>query len=372
MDKATAESRALVVAPKPPPLDLAMVNTFQALAPLFLHERGQQAIPASIKTPQQALAVMTLGAELGVGPVTAFANVAIINGVCQPMAQLMMAVTRARDPSAVFTFPSFTLEKMTVSLMRSRFAEPLEYSISLKDVPEATKRRPVWKTHPLDMLTWNAVKHVCRLGASDLIMVGGGLADDTAPESGPLAIDTLEDGGPGGPAAGATMGHHEDTAPVEAELVAEPLVQEDADAEAPAEEPDPDDIEIAVKAVLTEAGVRGLKTAPELSRWLGLDPKGHKPLRSEWFIPAKNDGVPYSVSADLAINCLGQVSQEIRRRGISTMAAVATVDPLRQLRALRETQAQGALPAKQEPAPEPEDREDPPGIEPEQEPVEAS
>ena len=108
--------------------------------------------------------------------------------------------------------------------------------------------------------------------------------------------------------------------------------------------------------------MRGLKTGKEISRWLGLDPLRDKPLRSEWFGPAVDAGVPYSVAADLAINCLGQVAQEVRR-GVSTMAAVATVDPLGQLRALRETQT-----------PAPEDRDDPPGIEPApaETPVEAS
>ncbi len=359
MTQEQAESRALVVAPRPAPMSMDMVRTFAQLAPLFI-KQGGQAIPKSITTPEQAVAVMTLGAELGIGPVTAFGHIAIINGNAQPMAQLMMAVTRARDPSANFTFPDYSLEKMTCVLTRARFAEPVSYSIGLKDVPAATKKGPVWATHPLDMLQWFVAKRVCRLGASDLILVGGGLSDDTAPESEPADAEAIQI-----------------TDVREAAAVVEP-VEEVEQAAVPAPEPDavPDDeaptLDLVVKAVLTEGGARGLKTGKEISRWLGLDPLRDKPLRSEWFGPAVDAGVPYSVAADLAINCLGQVAQEVRR-GVSTMAAVATVDPLGQLRALRETQAQAAgLPIEPAPVPVLEPEGDPGEPAPAETPVEAS
>ncbi len=336
----------IVVAPRPAPLSLDMVRTFQELAPLFIHEKGAQAIPASIKTPQQAIAVMTLGAELGVGPVTAFANIAIVNGRCEPMGKLMLGVAQARDRSVKVTYPDYSLEKMTCRLTRDRFNEPIIYSIGLEAVPAAAKKGPVWGSYPLDMLMWFVTKRAMRMGCSDLILVGG--VEDEAAEAaedsrGTVTVETVE---------------MEDGTKRAIEVERLPAVVSEAEADmhagrapavevenaAPADAGDGGIVseDLAVEMVLKAGGQLKLDS-PTICRFMGIDPESEgRPMRNQWFTPANDDGVSFEAAADLAIACMRQVANEMKG-GASGLQAVETVDPLAQLRALRATSGQGEL-----------------------------
>ena len=351
------------------PMTMETVQMMKALSTEFINLKGQ-AIPRSIQTPQMAMAIMTLGHELGIQPMTAFANIAVINGVTQPMAQLMMGVTRARDPSARFTFPKLSLEEgVTCCLMRDSFSEPICYSATLDTVPKAIQKN-VWLSHPLDMLTWYCVKRVCRLGASDLIMVGAAIPGIEVEEEAPVTVSEAprtfkqvteaaaaqlaEEVDPADMSEPLPVAHVGEAKlattppladdpvtpamppePVEAKLEPAPA-PEQAQLESAPSESTPMAAEIPEDEYATAiAGVNeALKThrlkLPGLLMRLNIANVGANPLYSGWMKPARDGGMSWVDAAVLAVSLLDQVQREIKG-GASPAQAVIVVDPQAQL-----------------------------------------
>ena len=142
------------------------------------------AVPASIDTPAKAAAVMLAGWELGLKPMTALRHVFVVNGRTEPDGSAMMGLVKAGDPTAAFIFHTYTNELCDVSLHRGgHLAARCEYTLKDAQASGQAKKKRVkdrdtnqwkeidgpWQLYVRDMLAWNAVKRVCRLGAPDLI-----------------------------------------------------------------------------------------------------------------------------------------------------------------------------------------------------------
>ena len=160
-------------------------------------------VPDTIKTPQAALAVMLAGHELGIPPFAALRTVFIVNGRTELMTQGLLALLRARDPSAEIIWHQYDAKGADVELFRNgRSMIRVTYNESdrelskqgykkvgqwkatqtgkryfeqAKDSSGAPKwemdHESPWQRFPRDMYAYNAVKRAIRLGAPDVLYV---------------------------------------------------------------------------------------------------------------------------------------------------------------------------------------------------------
>ncbi len=158
---------------------------------------GKGLVPTGVTHPEQALAVVMAGWELGIPPITALRHIHVIHGRTEPSAQLKMGIVLQREPDARFEFPERTVEKVRCQLWRhNRMVVEVEYTVEDADKAGAFKgnRSEAWNLHQLDMLTWAAVHRVCRLGAADLInAVSDAPIGSAAEHDAPFEVDDVTD-----------------------------------------------------------------------------------------------------------------------------------------------------------------------------------
>ena len=163
----------LDVAAKPSALpSVSELQVMLAIADRVPSMKGM--VPDSVKTSDQAFALMLAGYELGVKPMVSLRHVFVINGRTEPSSQLMTGVVKARDTSAEFIFHERTNEACDVELCRGgKTVIRIRYTIEdAKRSGQANKPGP-WKLYTADMLSWAALKRCCRIGAPDLINAVG-------------------------------------------------------------------------------------------------------------------------------------------------------------------------------------------------------
>ncbi len=177
-----------LVPDRPPTAFLAsseVLEQITAIAAMAV-KAGTDMLPASIKTPAQAAAIMLAGYELGLRPWTALRHVYIVNGKTEVETRATVGIIRARDPRIRFDWPEYTSEAVTCVLTRPG-QQPIRVRYTMQDalasgqarkkkrwVGEGKDRRQVevngpWQLYPRDMLYAAATKRACRLGAPDLI-----------------------------------------------------------------------------------------------------------------------------------------------------------------------------------------------------------
>lgn len=159
--------------------DMALVQAIvQGIAPkqAGLSDK-QRALPRGVETPEQAFMLLVWGLDHGIPPTTALQQVYWIYGGPFPSAQLMMGMVRSKEPEARFVFHERSLERADVELIRASGERiRVEYTIDMAFVTGQVKKNPSeqdllgsWYRYRRDMLTWNAVRRVCKLGAPELI-----------------------------------------------------------------------------------------------------------------------------------------------------------------------------------------------------------
>lgn len=170
---------------------------------------AERMVPANIKTPEQALAIMIAGYERGLPPTVSLARVFIVNGRCEFDAQALMGIVRDWDETAYFEWHEYTSERVAVTLWRNGrpASPPCDYDVQTakdsgqwwkgarlkvktwkkvrnregqeRSVPESyetdsngepiIEEPGVWQNYTRDMLAWKAVTRACRLGAPDAL-----------------------------------------------------------------------------------------------------------------------------------------------------------------------------------------------------------
>lgn len=130
-------------------------------------------LPASIKTPEQAIAVILTGDELGIPKMLALRSIHVIEGRPTLSADLMASlvqreIDRHRDGYLMVLPP--TAEACTVLYRRWGWPEGQEYTYTMADAQRANlAARATWKAHPAAMLRARATAAVCRMAFADVI-----------------------------------------------------------------------------------------------------------------------------------------------------------------------------------------------------------
>ena len=130
-------------------------------------------LPTTIKTPEQAVAIILTGDELGIPKMLALRSIVVINGKPTLSADLMVAlVQRAIDDhrDGEFRVLPPTPEKCTVNYRRWGWSEGHSYTYTIQDAQRAgLAGKGTWAAHPAAMLRARATSAVCRMAFPDVI-----------------------------------------------------------------------------------------------------------------------------------------------------------------------------------------------------------
>lgn len=128
---------------------------------------GSGLLPADIRTPEQAFAIMAAGAELGIGPMTALRSIVMVKGKVTLSAELMLRLCIANGVRHQWLHTDN--ERAELKLTREGF-EPFTSSFSMADAKRAgLGGRGPWQTYPANMLRARAISNAVRAYCPDLL-----------------------------------------------------------------------------------------------------------------------------------------------------------------------------------------------------------
>lgn len=130
-------------------------------------------VPAHFRgKPEDVFACVMYGSELGMKPMMALNSIVMIQGNATMKAQTMMAVVRAKCPTAIFTI-KVDEDKKIVSVRAQRDKDDLGYE-AIWDMEKAKamglSHKDNYIKQPTTMLRWRASSEACRMVFSDLLM----------------------------------------------------------------------------------------------------------------------------------------------------------------------------------------------------------
>jgi len=119
-------------------------------------------IPSSIKSPEQFLAVILKGRELGLPPMYSCAHIVIIQGKPTMSAEVMLAMIFKNCPGTKIQYLEVTNDRCTIKASRPG-GEPSTFSFSMADAKAAgldTKEN--WRKYPRAMLRSRCISELAR------------------------------------------------------------------------------------------------------------------------------------------------------------------------------------------------------------------
>lgn len=130
-------------------------------------------LPTSIKTPEQAVAIMLKGRELGIPPMYALSNIAVIQGKPTANAELMLALIYRDHGDNAIWFEHTDAEYCTIEYRRKNWPDSQAYTFRLQDAKTAgLTGNQTWQKYPQAMLRARCISAVARMAFADTI---GGL-----------------------------------------------------------------------------------------------------------------------------------------------------------------------------------------------------
>lgn len=128
-------------------------------------------LPNSIKTPEQAVAIIMKGRELHIPPMYSLSNIVIVQGKPTCSAELMLALVYRDHGDDALRIVESTAERCEISYKRRAWAERATYAFTLADARTAQlvgKGGP-WTQYPAAMLRARCISAVARMGFPDSI-----------------------------------------------------------------------------------------------------------------------------------------------------------------------------------------------------------
>ena len=130
-------------------------------------------LPHAVNTPEKAISIVMKGRELGVPPMYALSNIAVINGKPTAGAELMLALIYRDHGDEAVRIVESTPERCTIAYRRKSWQEPELFSFSIEDADCAgLLGKDNWRHYPAAMLRARCISAVARLAFPDTI---GGL-----------------------------------------------------------------------------------------------------------------------------------------------------------------------------------------------------
>lgn len=144
-------------------------------------------LPEAIKTPAQAAAIMLKGRELGIPPMYALSNIAIIKGKPTCGSELMIALIKRDHGDNATRFIHTDNDRATLRYKRRDATDYAEYTFTIKDAERAGLTSNTWKQYPATMLRWRCTSAVAKMEFADSI---GGMY---VPEELGAAVTVVDD-----------------------------------------------------------------------------------------------------------------------------------------------------------------------------------
>lgn len=128
-------------------------------------------LPESIKTPQQAMAIMLTGKELGLPPMQAIRGINIIKGNPTLKPELMLALCLQRIKGFQYQFKDCDNKSATFICKRPEMIEPYTSTFTMEDAKAAgLAGKEIWTKYPGNMLRWRAVANALHIVAPDVLV----------------------------------------------------------------------------------------------------------------------------------------------------------------------------------------------------------
>lgn len=128
-------------------------------------------LPAHIKSPQAAVAIIQQGLELGIAPMTALRGMFVIHGKVGLYSDLMLGLIYRDIGDNAIRVVETTSAQCTVAYQRPGWDRPATLTFTMDDAERAglSKDNPAWKKYPAQMLRARAISAAARLGFPDLM-----------------------------------------------------------------------------------------------------------------------------------------------------------------------------------------------------------
>jgi hypothetical protein len=127
-------------------------------------------LPADIKSPEAAFAILQTGAEMGLGPMQALRSIHVVKGRPILSADLMVAMALRSGQCLYFRCVETTAEVATYETRREGMPEPVRMSYTMSEAQAAgLTRNPTWRAHTRAMLRARAKSALARDVYPDLV-----------------------------------------------------------------------------------------------------------------------------------------------------------------------------------------------------------
>lgn len=134
---------------------------------------GSGMLPAAIRSPGAAFAIMLKAHELGIPPMQGFAHIHIVKGKPTLSAELMLALIYRAFPRATITYPQNNTEGCIIEAARPG-GQPQRFGFSIEDARRAqlvpAKPDAAWTTYPRAMCRSRAISEMARSLFPDVLM----------------------------------------------------------------------------------------------------------------------------------------------------------------------------------------------------------
>jgi hypothetical protein len=128
-------------------------------------------LPAAIKTPEQAMAIMLTGRELGIPPMQALRGVNVIQGTPAIKPELMLALCVQRIRGFKYRFADCDDKSATFVCSRPEMSQEYVSTFTLDDAKRAgLLGKENYSKWPANMLRWRAVGNALHVVAPDVLV----------------------------------------------------------------------------------------------------------------------------------------------------------------------------------------------------------
>lgn len=128
-------------------------------------------LPAAFKTPEQVVAVVLSGRELGIPPMQALRGIHIIQGTPALKPELMLGLCLQRVPGFSFQWGECNETKATFVATRPGLAKPYQSVFTIQDAQRAgLAGKDNWKHYPGNMLRWRACANALHAVCPDVLV----------------------------------------------------------------------------------------------------------------------------------------------------------------------------------------------------------
>jgi hypothetical protein len=148
---------------------LSVAGSIKPMLEFATHLVRSGFLPTAIKTPEQAVAIILTGNELGIPPMQALRQIHVIQGKPTMSAELMLGFAYSRIPGFVCNITESNAERCIVQITRPNHA-PYTHCFTILDAKNmGLTGKDNWNKQPAVMLRWRCISGALKVIAPDAI-----------------------------------------------------------------------------------------------------------------------------------------------------------------------------------------------------------